>query len=597
MKACEGVGAWADLAMREARDILAHLRGTWLIEKSLAVVEVEEGGLASSCSRHQINAAPLSSSDASSEVRLTLVCAFPQAGQDHQLHARSSSTLDEDVWDISTYTRSLFHFLVCHRHSQSPSQQPMGQSNFFRQTKHQDAMADQTLAAKYYEQLKAAQATIFDLECRLETKRHGTQDNDTDGMLILELERQAAALNGQNQELIEQVNALKQESETYAGKLQDAERELRVCRNQAQAKEKEMAAQTVKLMEQGAQHGVDSASVAQEPENRPHKESAFDSMQPQSANNANSEPVADCEMEDVSIDEAASRRPARASAKKAREQFVYRGGYESDDSEDLPIKAEPRAAKITAQKRKQPDYGSDYSTSLGNMQKMSLNGVHSRTEKQRKIAMPVTKQRNHPPGSATKKTAASARKIELIPVKPIHKARRQNLPPPANLASKSVPRRSLNEITDFTFKMITEYTNRSKTDFSGYQSLELESNMSDFWDILRPLVDTWENRAGAEWTFDIERATISKKCRVCVSSKLEKRTTVWREGDAGHFACKDCVSRGKPCFTWAGEDEGYHCLPVHEADKRKSVVFGREIWHWINEGDESGGEDNGRMVM
>lgn len=42
MKACERVGAWRNLALREARDIFAHLIGISLSARSLAAVVKEE---------------------------------------------------------------------------------------------------------------------------------------------------------------------------------------------------------------------------------------------------------------------------------------------------------------------------------------------------------------------------------------------------------------------------------------------------------------------------------------------------------------------------------------------------------------------------
>lgn len=456
-------------------------------------------------------------------------------------------------------------------------------------------MADQTLATKYYEQLQAAQAMIFKLECQLANKQcepHSRARVDQDGETIAELERQAIALSGQNQKFVNQIGALKQEAGLVQGRLHEAERELRVLRNQAQAKEKEMAAQIVKLMEEAAtQHGL-SVGLASGRRER-------DLPNPVAAG-AGSETTCHSTVEDeyagdIVMNDSPTTRPARSSAQRTRERFIWEG-HESDDSEDLPIKAEHSAASksgaIAGQKRKHPGSESEYSTSLGKMQIMSLHsGGPAQPKKQAKLNMPQAKKRGRPPGSTNKAAAARLSGSKSTSVRPsLPKAKKPSLGSPVDPDSKHAARHSLNEIQDFNFKLIMNYTNATKSKFGGYTSDDLVNEMSDFWDILRPIVDTWENRAGAEWSFDIERATKTKKCRVCVNSKLDKRSTVWREGDQGFFACKDCVSRGKPCFTWAGEDEGYHCLPVHEADRRKPVIEGKEIWYWVNEGDQSDDE-------
>jgi hypothetical protein len=144
--------------------------------------------------------------------------------------------------------------------------------------------------------------------------------------------------------------------------------------------------------------------------------------------------------------------------------------------------------------------------------------------------------------------------------------------------------------------------------------------MSSFWKTLASLRDKWEERAGAEWAWEVQKKfRVRGKGsgefyyfkRVCVTSKLDNKPTRWRRGDAGFFACLDCAGAAMPCFTWVrGEDAGgeedgegdgvfgaapkgeFWCLPVHEGDRRCKNIEGREICSWVNEGESSNDEDD-----
>jgi len=96
----------------------------------------------------------------------------------------------------------------------------------------------------------------------------------------------------------------------YTSRVEETSRELRVQRSRAQAKEKELAGRIVKLMEEGAR-----------------KEPVEPSIAPQD------------NVPEVEMSNAHTTRPVRSSAQKAREQMAWLG-YDSDDSEVLPIKAE-----------------------------------------------------------------------------------------------------------------------------------------------------------------------------------------------------------------------------------------------------------------
>jgi len=214
---------------------------------------------------------------------------------------------------------------------------------------------------------------------------------------------------------------------------------------------------------------------------------------------------------------------------------------------------------------------------VNKLQEMGLDSIPQSARSQTKIKLPQAKRRSLPVNPTSKfkfslscqPTTATGKSTK--PVKPAVKSgpRKQNLLTPANLNIKPSPRHSLNEIQDFNFKLITAYTNSNYTTFSGYQYTELTDGMADFRAFLQPLRDTWENRAGTEWSFDIERATKNGGRRYCVTSKLAKGPTVWREADEGFFACVDCVGIGRPCFTGRG--------------KRRAIIDCRCI-RWIGRG-------------
>ena len=166
------------------------------------------------------------------------------------------------------------------------------------------------------------------------------------------------------------------------------------------------------------------------------------------------------------------------------------------------------------------------------------------------------------------------------------------------------PRSQYSEFTPFIFKFIISYTNADKTEYSFHASTDLADAMSAFWHLLRRLQGTWEDAAGADWAWEFQKPARRGR-RLCVSSKLAKRRTVWREGDEGFFACGECVALGRPCFTWVGDEnaEGafageFWCLPVMEEDRRCEVKVGKEMKIWVNEaregryGSETGDEES-----
>jgi hypothetical protein len=177
------------------------------------------------------------------------------------------------------------------------------------------------------------------------------------------------------------------------------------------------------------------------------------------------------------------------------------------------------------------------------------------------------------------------------------------------------------EIIPFTFKFIESYltppTAGKEPNFEFHDSASLKGTMSSFWKALASLFDTWEDQAGAEWAWEVQKRVKSSASgagngaylKVCVTSKLEpKLTTRWRAGDTGFFACPECTSAARPCFTWVWDEDGgdedggdgdevfgapkgeFWCLPVHKGDRRCVNVKDREIRTWVNEGESSSDE-------
>lgn len=178
---------------------------------------------------------------------------------------------------------------------------------------------------------------------------------------------------------------------------------------------------------------------------------------------------------------------------------------------------------------------------------------------------------------------------------------------PASPQQTPTQKQTYAEIRPFKFKFITSYDNAAKTSFDVYDSSELTDWLADFWSRLKPQLDEWENLAGADWPWELQKSRSSRK-RFCVASKLARKPTRWREGDDGFFACQDCAGVGRACFTWVvggedgdemeDDDDGFGapkgefwCLPVHVDDRRAEVREGKEMWIWVNEGEGASGSE------
>jgi hypothetical protein len=195
--------------------------------------------------------------------------------------------------------------------------------------------------------------------------------------------------------------------------------------------------------------------------------------------------------------------------------------------------------------------------------------------------------------------------------------KQKNQPQPANTATKRAS--TYAEITPFTFKFVHSYTTPPNISEDGtpemlvFDSDTLKNTMSSFWKALTSLLDTWEEQAGADWAWEVQKKVKSRGGngafqRVCVTSQLDDELhTKWRHGDSGFFACSECAKAAKPCFTWVrdegGGEEGdddevfgapkgeFWCLPVHKDDRRCKEVKGKEIRSRVNEVESLSDED------
>lgn len=168
------------------------------------------------------------------------------------------------------------------------------------------------------------------------------------------------------------------------------------------------------------------------------------------------------------------------------------------------------------------------------------------------------------------------------------------------------------EIESFEFKLVVSYS-EDGTDY--HQSTDLQDNMKSFWSRLKKQREEWEDAAGAEWAWELQKAKNRVRGRrSCVARKLAKKPTLWRNGDTGNYACRNCSKNTLLCFTWVEDEDPEHdgdedepiipkpkgefwCLPVHHEDRwGAEVKKDREIRTWLNEEDNSESDSSGEDV-
>jgi hypothetical protein len=165
----------------------------------------------------------------------------------------------------------------------------------------------------------------------------------------------------------------------------------------------------------------------------------------------------------------------------------------------------------------------------------------------------------------------------------------------------------------FEFKLVVSY---SEDGTEYHQSTDLEGNMKSFWSQLKKQRKEWEDAAGAEWAWELQKAKGRVRGRrSCVSSKLAKKPTRWRKGDTGDYACRNCAKNTLLCFTWVEDEDPEHdsneeeamipkpkgefwCLPVHPEDRRcGEIKKDREVRTWLNEEDNSESDSSGEDIV
>lgn len=168
------------------------------------------------------------------------------------------------------------------------------------------------------------------------------------------------------------------------------------------------------------------------------------------------------------------------------------------------------------------------------------------------------------------------------------------------------------EMKAFEFKLVVSY---SEDGTEYHQSTDLEGNMKSFWSQLKKQRKEWEDAAGAEWAWELQKAEGRVRGRrSCVSSKLAKKPTRWRKGDTGKYACRNCEKNALLCFTWVEDEDSEHdsdedeavipkpkgefwCLPVHPEDRRcGEIKKDREVRTWLNEEDNSESDSSGEDI-
>ena len=221
-----------------------------------------------------------------------------------------------------------------------------------------------------------------------------------------------------------------------------------------------------------------------------------------------------------------------------------------------------------------------------------------------------TPQWTKPPGEPSKtfKLPTSSFTLNAKHVEAATKQQKGSAKTDSSKSNRPIPSKpSYAEIEPFEFKLLVSH---SGGDVEFYESTDLENNMISFWSRLRRLRKEWEDAAGAEWAWELQKPTKKRGRRYCVSRKLAKQATMWREGDAGFYACKHCEKSASLCFTWV-EDENaeredgdsgmpepkgeFWCLPVHPGYRKLEIKEGREIRTWLNEEDDSESDSPGEI--
>ncbi|KAK3671728.1 hypothetical protein LTR78_008461 [Recurvomyces mirabilis] len=130
----------------------------------------------------------------------------------------------------------------------------------------------------------------------------------------------------------------------------------------------------------------------------------------------------------------------------------------------------------------------------------------------------------------------------------------------------------------FKFDIVTEYDVNGIP--GGFAHKDLKGTCAELWDKIEDVKNIWEKLKGLYWQWEFKKKSGRKSATPCVTRKMQGKGARWRFGCEGKYACKDCVEKRYPCFTWDGED--FLLLPLHDDDRVRKVVEGFEIRWWLN---------------
>ncbi|KAK0252994.1 hypothetical protein LTS09_011904 [Friedmanniomyces endolithicus] len=130
-----------------------------------------------------------------------------------------------------------------------------------------------------------------------------------------------------------------------------------------------------------------------------------------------------------------------------------------------------------------------------------------------------------------------------------------------------------------------------------YTSGELREVAKELWEKIEVMWDVWGEDPGKRWHDKFANKGEEFRVAQCMTKalcggqgmllpdggRLSGGHALWRTDFEGKVACRDCVAKGWPCFTWYEGNGGEPLLlPLHEQDRQRRVKAGRESRHWVN---------------
>jgi hypothetical protein len=149
---------------------------------------------------------------------------------------------------------------------------------------------------------------------------------------------------------------------------------------------------------------------------------------------------------------------------------------------------------------------------------------------------------------------------------------------------------------DFGFTAICKYD--QNWDHDVYDPGSLRNDVGELWERIEKCADSiWIPNKGEYWQWEFQRPDFKPLTPVCVSQRCLGQRTRWGRERQGYYACKDCVTRKRPCFTyvlkpyteWVPGNKGhFELLPLHEDDQNKKAPFKKdfEVRYWFDDTKE-----------